>query len=115
MSLSTGEGLGDLVVLPPEIRQKIYEMVSSDKRFELESPCHWPRSVFDISRSVRNELERCKDPNHKAATFKYDVGIAGNTPDTWIREHLARISAATGHNFTFSVIDSTTDLPELHF
>lgn len=41
--------------------------------------------------------------------------MAGRDPNTWVREHLARISAASGQNFTFSVIDSTTDLPDLHF
>lgn len=116
MSIRTGDGFGDLKVLPTEVRVAIWKMVPSNvKRFELESPCHWPRSVFDISQSVRDKLERCKDPNHKAATFKYDVSIAGKTPDTWIHEHLAWISAANGHNFTFSVIDSLTDLPKLHF
>jgi hypothetical protein len=71
--------------------------------------------LFDISKLVRTELGRCKDPNHRAAAFKYDLGIAGSDLETWKFEHLTRTSAASGQNVTFSVLDSTTDLPELHF
>jgi hypothetical protein len=115
VSLRTGKGLGDLVVLPPEIRLEIYRMVSSDKRFNVEAPCYWELALLNTSKLIRTELGRCKDPNHRATTFRYDVKKAGKNPDTWIREHLARISAASGQNFTFSVIDSTTNLPKLHF